>query len=329
MGSVFLKTPARLHFGLIDMNGEIGRIDGGIGLALDSPQTLIEADQLDRVNVVCKEEPELGDRIQEAVRTVCAYLDFPGAYVNVRERPLQHVGMGSATQILVGVAQAVCEAYGVVKTAQELAVLVGRGGTSGIGVGAVNSGGFIMDGGHPFRRGHTSKQGYMPSGASADVTPPPILFRHDFPDWDILITVPMGEGISGLREVTLFRVICPLPKDEVQQMCHILLMQMLPAVIESDLESFGSAMEDFQDLGFKIFEFRAQTQLVLDCLQFLKDEGGIGVGMSSWGPALFAFGEDLSGLKEKADGWLAGHGGGTTILTRANNVGAQLVDPVA
>jgi predicted sugar kinase len=50
--------------------------------------------------------------------------------------------------------------------------------------------------------------------------------------------------------------------------------------------------------------------------------------MSSWGPALFAFGEDLSELKAKADGWLSGHGGGTTILTKANNVGAQLVDSI-
>jgi len=328
MGRIFLKTPARLHFGLIDMNGEIGRIDGGIGLALDAPQTLIEADQLDAVDIECEDEPEMIDRIQDAVQSVCTHLNLPGAYVMVRERPLPHVGMGSATQMLVGAARAVCEAYGIEKTARELAHLVGRGGTSGIGVGAIDSGGFIMDGGHPFRRGDRSKQGYMPSGASTDAQPPPILFRHDFPDWDILITVPMGEGISGLREVTLFKVVCPLPHDEVQQMCHILLMQMLPAVVESDLENFGRAMEDFQDLGFKIFEFRAQTQLVLDCFQFLKDEGGIGVGMSSWGPTLFAFGEDLSGLKEKADGWLSDHGGGTTILTKANNVGAQLVDSI-
>ena len=30
MKRVVLSTPARLHFGLVDMNGELGRIDGGI-----------------------------------------------------------------------------------------------------------------------------------------------------------------------------------------------------------------------------------------------------------------------------------------------------------
>ena len=83
-------------------------------------------------------------------------------------------------------------------------------------------------------------------------------------------------------------------------------------------------MEDFQTLGFKVFELRAQTQLVIDCLQFLKDNGGIGAGMSSWGPALYTFGEDLSRLRQKAGEWLANNGGGKTILTKANNVGMHI-----
>ena len=48
MESLVISTPARLHFGLIDMNGKIGRIDGGVGLALDSPHTLIEAKKAEK-----------------------------------------------------------------------------------------------------------------------------------------------------------------------------------------------------------------------------------------------------------------------------------------
>jgi beta-ribofuranosylaminobenzene 5'-phosphate synthase len=154
--------------------------------------------------------------------------------------------------------------------------------------------------------------------------PPPVLARHDFPDWDILVAVPLGEGASGLREVTLFKVVCPVPLDEVRHMCHIVLMQMLPAVLERDLPLFGRAIEDFQQLGFKVFEFRAQTELLQSCIQFLKESGGIGVGMSSWGPAVFAFGEDLSELRTETRAWLDAHGGGETILTTANNVGLRI-----
>ena len=237
------------------------------------------------------------------------------------------MGLGSATQALVGVALAICKVYGIDETVRELAKMVGRGGTSGIGVGAIQYGGFILDGGHLFRRGYdNSKTEYTPSSSSAGVEPPPILLHQDFPDWDILVTVPLGEGASGLREGTLFKVVCPVPLDEVRHMCHIVIMQLLPAIMEKDIGAFGNGMEEFQKLGFKVFELRAQTKLLYDCLQFLRENGGIGVGMSSWGPALFSFGEDLSELKEKADVWLEEHGGGTNILTKANNTGVQIVE---
>ena len=43
---VFIKTPCRLHFSLIDLNGSLNRVDGGIGLALKKPNFTIEV--LDR-----------------------------------------------------------------------------------------------------------------------------------------------------------------------------------------------------------------------------------------------------------------------------------------
>jgi len=323
---VILSTPARLHFGLLDLNGEIGRIDGGVGLALESPHTLIEAEKAEQVTAECRDEPEITQRVVTAMNAVRKHLGVGGAHINIRERPLAHVGMGSATQTLLGAGHALCKLYGVEKTSIEVAKLVGRGGTSGIGVEAVQSGGFILDAGHAFRRGENSKHEYTPSGASAGFEPPPVLARYDFPDWDVLVAVPLGEGASGLREVTIFKVVCPIPLEEVREMCHILLMQMMPAVLEGDLEMFGRAMEDFQKLGFKVFELRAQTQLLYDCLKFLRDNGGVGAGMSSWGPALYAFGEDLSELHRKTEEWLATHGGGAAILTKANNTGMRLVE---
>ncbi|MCP4756746.1 MAG: beta-ribofuranosylaminobenzene 5'-phosphate synthase [Proteobacteria bacterium] len=321
MEHIVVNTPSRLHFGLIDMNGDIGRIDGGIGLALETPQTTIEVEKSDSVRVACESEPAMVDRLQTAIANVCGHFKVPGATINVLERPLPHVGLGSATQTFLGAAHGVCRLYDIEATSLELAYLVGRGGTSGIGVAAVQTGGFIIDGGHPFRRDENSKHGYTPSSASSGMKPPPVLVRYDFPDWDVLVVVPLGEGASGLREITLFKVVCPIPLDQVRQMCHIILMQMLPAVLEKDLEAFGRSMVDFQKLGFKVFELRAQTQLLHDCLRFLTDNGGVGVGMSSWGPAVFAFGENLLPLKEKVDDWLDGHGGGESVLTKANNVG--------
>ena len=324
MERLVISTPSRLHFGLIDMNGEIGRIDGGVGLSLDYPHTIIEAKKGGGIQAECREEPAMVGRLETALEAVRKAYGLGGVDLDIRARPLPHVGLGSATQTLVGAAQAYCLLYDQDKSPVELAALVGRSGTSGIGAEALRAGGFIVDAGHHFRRGENSKSEYLPSGASIGMQPPPVLARYDFPDWDILLVVPLGEGASGLREVTLFQVVCPIPLEEVQRMCHILLMQMMPAVIEKDLGTFCEAMDSYQKLGFKVFEYRAQTKLLHSCLNFLKENGAAGAGMSSWGPSLYTFGEDLSDLQGKAKEWLASHGGGEAILTKANNHGMRI-----
>ena len=315
MEEIVVQTPARLHFGLLDLHGGLGRIDGGIGLALEQPRTVIAATRSQTCVAFCPMEPAFEGRLESALHAVCGHYRIPGARIAVREKARPHSGLGSASQTLVGAGMAICALYGLTPNAAEIAGLVGRGGTSGIGIGAIQHGGFILDGGHRFRRGEGSKSGYSPSSASVGVPPPPVLARYEFPAWDVLIVIPQGEGASGVRERDLFKEACPVPAGDVEKMCRILLTQMLPAVVESDLETFGLGMEAFQGFGFKVFEAETQGPLVAECLEFLRSNGGKGVGMSSWGPTLFAFGEDLSALRDKAEDWLSSRGGGEAMLT--------------
>ena len=329
MDEIVIQTPARLHFGLLDLHGGLGRIDGGIGLALEQPRTVISARRRQGCGATCPMEPGFRERLEASVRDVCDHYALPGASVEVRERARPHSGLGSASQTLIGAGMAVCALYGLHPGSREIAAVVGRGGTSGIGVAAIQSGGFILDGGHRFRRGEGSKSGYSPSSASVGAPPPPVLARYDFPDWDVLIVIPRGEGASGDRERDLFEEACPVPARDVEKMCRILLTQILPAVLEEDLESFGAAMEAYQGYGFKVFEAATQGPLIAACAGFLRQNGGVGVGMSSWGPTLYAFGRDLSRLRVKAGRWLSSNGGGEVFLTKANNEGFKWRSPAA
>ena len=321
MDEIVIQTPARLHFGLLDLNGGLGRIDGGIGLALERPRTVISARRSDKIEASCPMDRPFQGRLTTVLRAVCASFELPGAAVEIHERAKPHSGLGSASQTLVGAGIAVCALYGLKPHAPKIAALVGRGGTSGIGIGAIQHGGFLLDGGHRFRRGAGSKEGYSPSSASLGVPPPPLLLRYNFPAWDVLVVIPQGDGASGERERDLFEQACPVAAEDVDKMSRILLTQMLPALVEEDLPTFGAAMEAYQSYGFKVFELNTQGPLIAECIDFLRVNGGVGVGMSSWGPAIFAFGHSLSGLRTKADAWLAANGGGEAFLTRANNVG--------
>ena len=42
---MIIRTPARIHITLLDLNGSYGRIDGGIGFSLQNPQFILESTQ--------------------------------------------------------------------------------------------------------------------------------------------------------------------------------------------------------------------------------------------------------------------------------------------
>ncbi len=324
-GGVLVDAPARLHLTLIDMNGSSGRVDGGIGIALDDPHVVLEARRSTTVEVTGGDR-ESRERVEQAAHAVLNGLQIPGgAYIALRSTVQQHVGLGSGTQLALATASALCRLYGREASVRHLAEIVGRGGTSGIGTTAFELGGFILDGGHRFGpSGH--KQDFRPSAASRGVRPPPILARHPFPDdWKILLVTPhISAGAHGGAEADIFRRFCPVPLDEVRELCHEVLMRMVPGLVEHDLDLFGSAVNRIQHLGFKKVEIAMQPTLIPSLLDLLCEAGAAGAGMSSFGPTVYAVGDSGMDAVERAAQEALGDVGGATLLTTARNSGAYV-----
>jgi beta-ribofuranosylaminobenzene 5'-phosphate synthase len=328
MRDVSIITPSRIHIALIDLNGSLGRVDGGIGLSLSSPGFKIKAHQSKHNFIVGPDE--CVDRAMKILTSLEKNPCIGCAEIEIQESIPSHVGLGCGTQLSLGITQAVCSLYDMKLSPREMAFLVGRGGTSGIGVAAFSQGGFIVDGGHKFSKdpGHRdTKNSFLPSSASRGVKAPPVIMRYDFPDWDILITVPNCKHISGAEEVNLFQTLCPLPIKDVQALSHIVLMKLLPSLVQRDIESFGEAIDQIQNIGWKKVEVQKQDSAVRELMAFLKDNGGHGIGLSSWGPAVFCFGENLTKLELITQEFLANtKAGGTCFITQANNTGALIIE---
>ena len=318
MNMINVVSPSRLHLTLIDLNAEIGRVDGGVGITLESPSLEISAAEADAVEVVG--DSLLAGRMQKAAKAVLPA--GKGIRIHIKRDLSDHVGLGSGTQAALSAAAAVNEIYGLGKSVRELAVAVGRGGTSGIGVAAFESGGFILDGGHKFK----DKGAFSPSAAS-HMPPGPVLFRRDFPDWYIVLAIPNTKGVHDAEEVDIFKKVCPIPLKEVQEISHVILMQMLPAIIEEDLESFGRAVNHFQTVGFKKREVELQPQAVLDAMKYMQDNGASGAGVSSFGPVVYGIvespGEGIK-LQKEVQSMLDESLGGEVLLTKAKNRGADI-----
>ena len=145
-------------------------------------------------------------------------------------------------------------------------------------------------------------------------------------DWKILLAIPsVPPGASGKAETDIFRDNCPVPLSEVREVCHEVMMRMLPGIAEHDLDLFGSSVNTIQGLGFKRVELSLQPPLVTGLLPVLRDAGAAGAGLSSFGPAVYAISETgIGSIEQAARSFMKETGGGTTIVTAARNTGAKV-----
>jgi len=327
LNRVVVTTPSRLHFALIDLNGSLGRIDGGVGLSLNYPCFEIIAEPSEKIDIVGSDSQPFLARAKKIIdilkaKIVSSGFNFDGVSLEIAQAIPPHTGLGSGTQLSLGIATAICKLYDFDLSVEEAALLTGRGGTSGVGVAAFREGGFIIDGGHKYP---SQKSSFLPSSASYNVASPPVLIRRDFPGWQILIVIPNCKRISGEEEVRLFTTLCPMPQETAQQLSHLVLMKLLPALLEEDIFGFGEAINRIQEIGWKKIEVDVQGAILKKTIEFLQNNGAIGVGLSSWGPALYVFGEDLERLQKKTSQFLSSlPNGGMCFITKANNVGAEV-----
>ena len=277
-----VQTPSRLHFGLLAWNPRSTRQFGGVGLMIEGPGLRLTAEP----SSIWSADGPLADRALRVAGVVADRLEAEGPRPSpirfrIERAAPEHVGLGTGTQLGLAVARAIAELSGRPGLpAATLASLSGRGLRSGIGLHGFDGGGLIVDGG---RR------------APVDATPPPLLARLAFPpEWSVLVVVPeVGPGLHGPGEVRAFDQLPPFPEALTDRLCRLVLLGLLPAVLERDIDAFGEALAELQaqvGRGFAPAQGGIFGRPELGpIVEGLRDEGLKGVGQSSWGPTLYAF----------------------------------------
>jgi len=273
---VTVRIPARLHFGFLDLNGGLGRQFGSIGLPISPLRTQLTIRSAPHMDIRGSEADRAGRYLDVMARS----LDLRGPWaLELEEAVPAHAGLGSGTQIALGVAAALRRLHGLPLDVRGDAIRLGRGGRSGVGIGLFEHGGLVVDGG----------RGAGPSAA-------PIISRLHFPEhWRILVVLDSRrEGIHGQPERAAFAALPPFPAELAAHLCRLVVMKALPAVADADLGNFAAAIKEMQERLGDYFAplqggARFTSPAVAAALEAVELAGATGVGQSSWGPTGFAF----------------------------------------
>ncbi|MCX8150943.1 MAG: hypothetical protein N3D85_05545 [Candidatus Bathyarchaeota archaeon] len=311
---IYIKTPARLHFGLIDLNGDFGRFYGGLGVGINQPNVILEA-QPSKTMVVTGEKTELVKVLANKFKET--YNIKANATITVKQTIPEHIGLGSGTQLALAVATALAKLFNVKATTQELALAMGRMQRTGVGTAIFEKGGLVVDGGKNIKNPQCL---------------PPLILRHPFPEeWRFLVVVPNVErGFSNNQESSAFKNVKPMPAEEVGKLCRLILMKLLPALAEKNIEAFGEALTQIQntigDSFANVQHGRYTNASAAESITYLQKLGAYGVGQSSWGPALYGLFQkkDAKEIKQKLQEFLNSKMGGQVFEAKAVNRGAYI-----
>lgn len=269
-----VEAPARLHLGFLDLRGDLGRRFGGVGVSLKEIQTCVECT---RSTEFSAKGPDSERALKYAQRLLSMMGRQDAVSIEVRQAIPQHAGLGSGTQMALAVGTAVNHLLNLDLTSYEIAEKLARGGRSGIGLGAFEQGGFLVDGG----RGDGDQL-------------PPIIARHPFPEhWRIVLLMTHGdkEGLSGEAERQAFSTLPEFPASDAAHLCRLTLMRILPSLLESNLPGFAQGIGELQDTVGDHFApaqgGRFSHLNIMHLLKQAKQLGFQGVGQSSWGPTGF------------------------------------------
>lgn len=272
---IYVEAPARLHLGFLDLNGDLGRRFGSVGLTLDGLATKIIARPSDQFKVI----GDPSGRVQKYAEKFIAYKGLSNNIeLEVIEQILGHSGLGSGTQLAIAVGTALSKLFEIESKSSEIAVLSNRGARSGIGIGAFDRGGFLID-----------------AGRNSESKVPPIISRLEFPsNWRVILIFDKSQrGLHGQDEDASFAKLPDFSPQTAEKLCRLVLMQILPAVSEQSIDIFNQGIYELQKCIGEYFASaqggRYTSPAVAEACGFLESLGVKGVGQSSWGPTGFAF----------------------------------------
>lgn len=286
MNEITVKSSARIHSALINESGFSGRVDGSIGFSIDSPfwVIVVRRDKINSPNDSNHLNEELLSALESTKQKIQDKYQLPNFSYKISGGIESHIGLGSKTALLMGFAKAVSRLFSLKIPYIEMAIIAGRGGTSGIGYWALQTGGFLWDAGRSYPE---EKSCFSPSSASNN-KPPKLIASIDLDEYYICHFRFSDKGLSGEKEELLFKSYCPVPHTDTKEILALISGSLVPSFLDKSYGDIQKSLSKLQALGFKSVEWAQQdkaTRIFRDYWNSRMKE--IALCLSSMGPTMY------------------------------------------
>ena len=301
-----VTAPARLHFGLMQIDETQPHCYRGLGLMLDEPAIVIELKESKSFAAVGTETFSVS-RMNEIVQNAMDFLklkQLPGIELRFRKSPLLHSGLGTGTQTACAIATAIVAWHQLstdnaqarnlgqlqnVSSMQAhklwqhfdnqphaaLSSASGRGKRSHIGIAGFLYGDWIYDQGQP---------GTLIYDSAVQKDRCTKVFQ--FPEaWSVIqIQDPQRQGLSGEQEQASFDRSKQYQSNIPAQLLTLAEEDIIPSLQQVNFKRFAAAITTYNALAGNLF-VEQRSDAVDDPLRsLLLNSGYSALGQSSWGP---------------------------------------------
>ena len=270
-----IQANSRLHLGFLSLNSQQQYSYGGIGVSIDKYPT---------ISSISKSNEFTSNLSKKLNNQILKYLKNNNLSLNIKiechESPIQHIGLGSGTQLKLSIEELISKYYGI----NDDINIFNRTYRSGIGFNSYKKGGFIVD------------------CPKKNLSNNHIIFKNTFPkSWKIILLFDSKHtGLHGKTEKYFFSQ--SNSNNLRKQLSDIVINEIIPSILYKDFDIFANGLTKFQKLNYLFYSsIQKSLYLSMDIAKVIDDISkifNVGVGQSSWGPTSYIFVNSKKNLED-------------------------------
>ena len=329
---VEVTVPARLHLAVLDMNrfspDRVG--GGGIGLGIGIYfHVRVRATQRPEI-IVRGERPLIVKHFAHVLKEV---LQYPGGFeIELHDHKRRHVGLGSSSGTMSAACIGINEVLGRPFNNRELRRIIGYNACEE----SPSGNNYLI---RTFETGIGSMVG-INGGLVLGSDDAELVYRIPLPNTKVIMVIPdvpsledeyTGKDTAADAEVgLLLRRARYLDARQCNTKAHVILLDLLPAMVKGNIEAIGDAILDLTFTGSKRAECEQHGLCGAHIFQYIglfREMGAELAGMSSVGPTTFALTQQPL-VQSRILKYLRDQGvpASRIIETEVDNIGARILE---